>query len=46
MNHFFIPFLLLLSVSSTAYAQKEKLNIIVFIADDVSWDDLGCYGNT
>ena len=45
MNHFFIPFLLFLSVSSTAYAQKEKLNIIVFIADDVSWDDFGCYGN-
>ena len=20
-------------------------NFIVFIADDVSWDDLGCYGN-
>ena len=20
-------------------------NLIVFIADDVSWDDLGCYGN-
>jgi len=26
--------------------KNEKLNIIVFIADDVSWDDLGCYGNT
>ncbi len=30
---------------STVHAQKEKLNIIVFIADDVSWDDIGCYGN-
>jgi arylsulfatase A-like enzyme len=30
---------------STVHAQKEKLNIIVFIADDVSWDDVGCYGN-
>ena len=46
MKHFFIPILLFLSIGSTAYAQKEKLNIIVFIADDVSWDDLGCYGNT
>lgn len=46
MKHFFIPILLYLSFYSTVYAQKEKLNIIVFIADDVSWDDLGCYGNT
>ena len=23
----------------------KKPNIIVFIADDVSWDDIGCYGN-
>ncbi len=26
-------------------AKCEKPNIILFIADDVSWDDLGCYGN-
>ncbi|HPE76804.1 MAG TPA: sulfatase [Draconibacterium sp.] len=26
-------------------AQTVKPNIILFIADDVSWDDLGCYGN-
>lgn len=24
----------------------ERPNLIVFIADDVSWDDYGCYGNT
>lgn len=24
----------------------EKTNFIIFIADDVSWDDLGAYGNT
>ena len=23
----------------------DNPNIIIFIADDVSWDDLGCYGN-
>ena len=23
----------------------EKPNIVILIADDVSWDDLGCYGN-
>lgn len=26
-------------------AKKQQPNIIVFIADDVSWDDFGCYGN-
>ncbi|SDM66891.1 sulfatase family protein [Kriegella aquimaris] len=25
---------------------NEAPNIIVFMADDVSWNDLGCYGNT
>jgi len=27
------------------FAGNGKPNIIVFIADDVSWNDLGCYGN-
>ena len=26
-------------------AQNNKPNVIIFIADDVSFDDLGCYGN-
>ena len=39
----FLIFLILISTSNLI-AQK-KPNIILFIADDVSWDDLGCYGN-
>ena len=27
------------------YAQKSKTNFIIFIADDVSYDDFGCTGN-
>ena len=23
----------------------ERPNFIIFIADDISWDDFGCYGN-
>ncbi len=26
-------------------AQKKQPNFVIFIADDVSWDDFGCYGN-
>lgn len=26
-------------------SQVEKPNVIVFIGDDISWDDFGCYGN-
>ena len=25
--------------------KNEKPNFIIFIADDISWDDFGCYGN-
>lgn len=40
--------LLLLGSLSPALARKPgpgKPNIVLIIADDVSWDDLGCYGN-
>ncbi|MFW5751823.1 MAG: sulfatase, partial [bacterium] len=30
---------------SNLFALTGKPNIIIFIADDVSWNDLGCYGN-
>jgi len=32
-------------ISSCNLDINEKPNIIVFIADDVSWDDIGVYGN-
>jgi N-sulfoglucosamine sulfohydrolase len=35
-----------LALSASAAAQQQPVpNFIIFIADDVSWDDLGCYGN-
>jgi len=34
----------MLTFSYTSFAQ-ETPNFIIFIADDVGWNDLGCYGN-
>lgn len=43
------PFIILLyalcfSAGDTAIGQSQP-NIILIIADDVNWDDIGCYGN-
>lgn len=38
-------FVFILFLVHSLQAQTSKPNIIVFIADDVSWDDLGAYGN-
>lgn len=37
----------ILAHTSTATAEKDAAppNILVFLADDVSWQDFGCYGN-
>lgn len=33
-------------ICTVTYAQDTKTNFIVFLADDVSWNDFGCYGNS
>ncbi|MEM9328714.1 MAG: sulfatase [Bacteroidota bacterium] len=38
--------LFLLCATTNLLAQNQPPNFIIFIADDVSWDDLGAYGNT
>lgn len=35
----------ILQLGSFAQNPSASPNFIIFIADDVSWDDLGCYGN-
>jgi N-sulfoglucosamine sulfohydrolase len=39
----FVSFCLMLSVAVVAAADKP--NVIIFIGDDISWNDFGCYGN-
>lgn len=41
-----ILFILCLLSAISLKAQTEKPNVIIMIADDVSWDDIGCYGNS
>ncbi len=33
------------SLMSSYAVEMEKPNIVLFIADDMSWHDIGCYGN-
>ena len=39
-----LPFLIV--VSPNRSVADSRPNVILFIADDVSWNDYGCYGNT
>ena len=38
-----LVFVIFITVS--VYGKKTKPNFIIFIADDVSWNDFGCCGN-
>ena len=44
--HHLILAVALISISFSSIGQSKQPNFIIFIADDVSWDDLGCYSNT
>ncbi len=38
-------FLLLFVFVALSIQAVDKPNFILFITDDISWDDLGCYGS-
>jgi N-sulfoglucosamine sulfohydrolase len=45
----YLAFFLLLSLvigCSPKTNEQQQPNIILIIGDDISWDDIGCYGNT
>tara|TARA_B100001769_G_scaffold63557_1_gene47188 strand:- start:329 stop:1831 length:1503 start_codon:yes stop_codon:yes gene_type:complete len=33
------------SCNTSIVKEEDKPNFIIFLADDISWDDFGCYGN-
>ena len=41
----FILFLFIISCNSSLDKDVQRPNFIIFIADDISWDDIGAYGN-
>jgi len=43
IRHFFTVIILL--TQAVTYAQTEQPNFIIIIGDDISWNDLGCYGH-
>ena len=40
-----ILFLFIISCNSSIEREIQRPNFIIFIADDISWDDIGAYGN-
>ena len=45
-RHLLCGILLALLSVCTAQAAAQKPNIILILADDMGWSELGCYGNT
>jgi len=42
---YLLPVLSVLLITATSSLAANKPNIVVFLADDMGWGDLGCYGN-
>lgn len=45
MKYRYFLTLLFLLILSTSFAQSDRPNFVIVIGDDISWNDLGCYGH-
>ena len=45
MKRIFFNLIIFVLATASSSTQAEAPNVIFFIADDVSWNDYGCYGN-
>ncbi len=38
-------FCMVLGLASVSHSAEQRPNFVLFLADDISWDDMGCYGH-
>ena len=40
-----VRFFITLGIAASQFAQAAKPNILLFLSDDLTYHDIGCYGN-
>ena len=45
LHQLILCIVLVIGLAADVHAADERPNFVLFIADDISWDDVGCYGH-